>query len=214
MSLDWDFSTLADRLGHVVASAEAELRLEQSVYGVDRKSEIELQDLLAEKLTKYYDIAREVHYPSTVGRKLTHRPRCDLVLTPLGQPLKLDIAPPTLFDPANLCPPDKALWLEVKIACQFREGGLRHGGYGSQWRSAVVADLRKMESEPLIRHAGLLLIVFTESEEILNKDIELFEDVLAQKEVLAGFRHVRSIPILERIGHRLATLALWPTIQR
>ena len=43
---------------------------------------------------------------------------------------------------------------------------------------------------------------------------DLFETVLAQKEVLAGFRQVRSIPILERIGHRLCTVALWPTIQR
>jgi hypothetical protein len=214
MPLDWDFSTLADRLAGAIHVAEADLRLEQSVYGMDSKTELELQSLLAQALVNHYEVAREIHYPSTVGRKLTHRQRCDIVLTPKGQPLKLDIAPPTLFDPVNLCPPDQALWLEVKIAYQFREGGVRHGGYGSQWRSAIVDDLRKMESESLIHHAALVLIVFTESEEILNKDIELFEDVLAQKEVLAGFRQVRSIPILERIGHRLTTLALWPTIQR
>jgi hypothetical protein len=214
MALNWDFSTLADRLGHAVQTAEVEVRLEQAVYGLDSRNELELQTLIAGDLASHYEVAREVHYPSTVGRKLTHRPRCDLVLSPRGQPLKLDSTLPTLFDPTNLCLPDRALWLEVKIAYQFREGGARHGGYGSQWRSAVVADLRKMESEPLIHHAGLVLIVFTESQEILDKDIELFEDVLAQKEVLAGFRQVRSIPILERIGHRLATLALWPTIQR
>jgi hypothetical protein len=214
MTLNWDLSTLADRLVHAIQTAEDELRLEQAVYGLDSKSELELQTLIASHLTNHYEVAREVHYPSTVGRKLTHRPRCDLVLSPRGQPLKLDSALPTLFDPPNLCLPDRALWLEVKIAYQFREGNIRHGGYGSQWRSAVVADLRKMESESRIHSAGLVLIVFTESQEILNKDIELFEDVLAEKEVLAGFRQVRSIPILERIGHRLATLALWPTIQR
>jgi hypothetical protein len=114
----------------------------------------------------------------------------------------------------QICPADQALWLEVKIAYQFREGGARHGGYGSQWRSAVVADLRKMEAEPHIKHAGLVLIVFTESKEILDKDVELFEDVLAEKEVLAGFRQVRHVDIVERIGHRLATIAVWPTIQR
>ena len=216
MPLDWDLSTLADRLAAAVHAAEADLRLEQSVYGLDSKPELELQTLLARALAAHYEVAREVHYPSTIGRKLTHRPRCDLVLSPRGQPLKLDIAPPTLFDPAtDLCPPDRALWREVKIAYQFREGGVRHGGYGSQWRNAVVADLRKMESEPLIHSAGLVLIVFTESQEILNKDIELFEDVLAQKEVLAGFRQVRAVfRFWERIGHRLATMALWPTIQR
>ncbi len=107
-----------------------------------------------------------------------------------------------MFDPANPCEPAEALWLEVKIAYQFREGGGRHGGYGAQWRQAVVDDLRKMEAEPRIREAGLLLIVFNESDEILAKDLELFETELAIKEVLAGFRQVRSIPILDRIGHR------------
>ena len=106
------------------------------------------------------------------------------------------------------------LWLEVKIAYQFREGGIRHGGYGAQWRQAVVDDLRKMEAEPLIHEAGLLLVVFNESADILDKDMELFETVLARKEVLAGFRHVRSTKILDRIGHRLCTAAIWPTLQR
>src|SRR5207244_1261254 len=103
-----------------------------------------------------------------------------------------DTAPPTLFDPPDLCPPDLALWLEVKVAYQFREGGVRHSGYGTQWRQAVVSDLAKMESDPLIHEAGLVLIVFNESLEILNKDLALFEDVLMQKQVLAGFKHVRS----------------------
>jgi hypothetical protein len=71
-----------------------------------------------------------------------------------------------------------------------------------------------MEAEPRICEAALVLIVFNESAEILEKDLELFEVVLAQKEVLAGFRLVRSVEILERIGHRLCTIAVWPTIQR
>ena len=100
------------------------------------------------------------------------------------------------------------------MAYQFREGGVRHAGYSSQWRLKVVEDLRKMEGEALIGHAGLLLIVFNESTDILEKDLDLFETVLAQKEVLAGFRQVRSCAIQDRIGHRVATVALWPTLQR
>jgi len=214
MSLDWDFSTLADHLGEVIGRAEAELRLEQAVYGLDVKSEVELQRLLGEGLRLYYEAAREVHYPSTRGKKLTHRQRCDLVLTPKGRPLKLDWAVETLFDPADQARPEEGMWLEVKVACQFREGGVRHGGYGQQWRNAVVEDLVKMDADPLIRHAGLCLIVFNESHDILNKDLENFELVLAQKEVLAGFRQVRSVEIVERIGHRVCTVAVWPTIQR
>jgi len=212
--LQWDFSTLADHLAAILSQAEGDLRLEQAVYGLDTKDELALHALLAEGLRCYYDVAREVHYPSTVGRKLTHRARCDLVLTPRGRALRLDSTPPTLFDPSDLCEPCDALWLEVKVAYQFREGGVRHGGYGAQWRSAVVEDLRKMEADERIREAGLVLLVFNESGDILEKDLQLFEDVLAQKEVLAGFRHVRSVPILERMGHRLCTAALWPTLQR
>jgi hypothetical protein len=214
MSLNWDFSTLADHVGEILERAEADTRLEQAVAGIDSRDELAIQTLLADGLRQHYEVAREVHYPSSVGKKLTHRQRCDLVLTPKGRALRLDIAPPTLFDAPNLCSAAEGLWLEVKVAYQFREGGLRHGGYGAQWRSAVVNDLRKMESEELIRDAGLMLIVFNESRQILDKDLDLFETVLAQKEVLAGFRHVRSTDIWERIGHRVCTVALWPTLQR
>jgi hypothetical protein len=188
--------------------------VEQAVYGLDAKDELTLHALLADGLSRHYDVAREVHYPSSRGRKLTHRQRCDLVLSPRARPLRLDSSLPTLFDPADQCDPADALWLEVKVAYQFREGGVRHGGYGAQWRSAIVEDLRKMEAEEKIREAGLVLVVFNESGDVLEKDLQLFEDVLAQKEVLAGFRHVRSVPILERMGHRLCTAAVWPTLQR
>lgn len=214
VSLKWDFSTLADHLGEVLTHAEADLRLEQAVYGLDTKDELTLHTLLADGLRQWYEVAREVHYPSTAGRKLTHRQRCDLVLSSKGRPLRLDLTPPTLFDAPHPCDPADALWLEVKVAYQFREGGARHGGYGAQWRTGVVEDLRKMDADEKIHEAGLVLIVFNESGDILEKDLQLFEDVLAQKEVLAGFRHVRSVPILERMGHRLCTAAVWPTIQR
>jgi hypothetical protein len=212
--MNWDLSTVADHIEKVIATAEADLRLEQAVYGLDTRDEKDFQSILATGLKQWYGVAREVHYPSTVGRKLTHRQRCDLVLTPRGRELRLDSAPPTLFDPPNACSPDEALWIEVKVAYQFREGGAIHGGYGPQWRQAVISDLRKMEDEPLIKEAGLLLIVFNESLAILEKDLDLFENVMIQKEVLAGFRQVRSVGILERIGHRLCTAALWPTLQR
>jgi hypothetical protein len=210
----WDFSTVTDRLHDAIASAEADLRLEQAVYGLDRMAERQIQALLAERLSTSYCVAREVHYPSSRGNKLSHRARCDLVLSPRGLPLRLDSAPPSLFDPASMCEPAQALWLEVKVAYQFREGGARHTGYGPQWRQKVVDDLRKMEAEEQIHEAGLVLVVFNESQAVLDKDLQLFEDVLVRKEVLAGFRHVRSVPITERIGHNLCTVAVWPTVQR
>lgn len=212
--MKWDFHTLANDFRDAISGAEADLRLEQAVYGLDRLDELGIQALLSESLKPSYEVTREVHYPSTRGRKLSHRARCDLVLSPKGLPLRLDSAPLSLFDPVKLCEPPDALWLEVKVAYQFREGNVRHMGYGPQWRHAVVEDLKKMEADPLIHDAGLVLVVFNESQSIFDKDLELFEDVLARKEVLAGFRQVRSVPITERIGHNLCSIAVWPTVQR
>ena len=210
----FDLSTIADELEQVLRAREDELRLEQAVYGLDALGEVELHDLLSSGLRAWYEVAREVHYPSSAGRKLSHRARCDMVLSEAGRPLRLDREATDLFTPVDLAPPGEALWLEVKVAWQFREGGVRHTGYGGQWRNAIIADLRKMEEEPLILEAALLLVVFNESSEILDKDLDLFETVMAREEVLAGFRQTRSVSILERIGHRMCSVALWPTVQR
>jgi hypothetical protein len=210
----WNLSLLADHVQAALSDAEQAMRLEQAVHGIDAMDEVSLHALLAERLTAHYAIAREVHYPSSIGNKLTHRKRCDLVLTPLGHPLQLDFAPPTLFDPPNQVGADVGFWLEVKAAWQFRAGGVRHGGYGAQWRNGIVADLRKMEAESAIRNGGLLLIVFNESDVVLEKDLTLFEDVLAEQEVLAGDRQVRTLTIVDRIGHSRCTAAIWPTVIR
>lgn len=209
-----DLNILASQIGAILTAREAELRLEQAVYGMDSLDELQLHALIADGLKPHYDVAREVHYPSTFGKKLSNRKRCDLVLSPTGAPLRLDSKPPSLFDPQVFTLPQEAFWLEVKSAYQFRAPDVRHSGYGQQWRSAVIEDLRKMDAEPLIHSAALLLIVFTESQELLEKDLQQLEDVLVLKEVLAGFRQVASVPITDRLGHRLCTAALWPTVSR
>src|SRR3954468_6406519 len=53
VSLRWDFSTLADRFGGILSQAEADLRLEQAVYGLDAKDELTLHALLAEGLRRW-----------------------------------------------------------------------------------------------------------------------------------------------------------------
>ncbi len=210
----WDLVQLIEGVAAAVEITERDLRDEQAVYGLDSLDELKLHTVLASGLDKSYSVAREVHYPSSAGNKLTHRKRCDMVLSAAGRPLKLDARPPTLFDPPNQTEPADAFWMEIKIAYQFGQGGVRHGGYSSQWRNAIVSDLQKMEQETAIQSAGLLLVVFTESTEVFAKDVELFEDVLMIKGVLAGFRQSRSVPILDRMGHRYCSAVIWPTIQR
>lgn len=217
-ALGWTSLTeIADAVGAALVQAEQELALEQAVHGLDTLAELALHALLGERLGQHFTVTREVHYPSSSGSKRSHRQRCDLVLSPKGLPLLLPSDPQPqrqLFaaDPTPAWPLAKAFWLEVKVAYQLRPGGLRHRGYGAQFRRAVVADLRKMAAEPLIRHAGLLLIVFNEDAAIASKDLELFESLLIHKEALAGFRHERSLRIQDRIGHHLCTVALWPII--
>ena len=202
-------------MAQLLVRADAALRLEQAVHGLDAMKEKGLQSLLADGLEEagFCDVAREVHYPSGLALTRPNRKRCDLVLTPPGRPL-LVADQVDLFTSPNCCLPTQALWLEVKCAWQFQEGGRTHSGYGDQWRNATIGDLAKMEAESLIREAGLVLVVFTADRDIVQKDLEHFEDVLARREVLGGFRQVRTIDILERNGHRAATIALWPTVQR
>lgn len=208
MSWAWYLGDLADHLERAVAELEAGLRLEQAPHGLDAWDERALQQALAAALARDHEVAREVHYPSTAGKKLSHRARCDLVLSPAGTPLSRGEPLP------GLCAPDRALWLELKVARQRRPGGARDGRYGAQWRHHLVADLRKMAAEPRIHDAALVLVVFTEDESTLQRDLDGFEAVLVQHDVVAGFRQVRTVAIVDRIGHRTCGVALWPTVQR
>ena len=137
---------------------------------------------------------------STVGRKKTHRPRCDLSycrrwVEALAARHRARLG---LFDPPGfLREPGEAPRLEVKVAHQFREGGR------GTWRvrephvcSAVVDDLRKMEAELPIREAGLVLIVFNEGPDIPNKDLELFEDALLKERAGRFPAGPQRVPIL------------------
>ena len=104
--------------------------------------------------------------------------------------------------------------LELKVARQWRPGGARDGRYGAQWRHHLVADLRKLADEARIHDAALVLVVFTDDEASLHRDLDGFEAMLVRHDVVAGFRHVRTVAITDRLGHRTCGVALWPTVQR
>lgn len=222
MSNRWDLREFADRLGETLQGAEDAFRLEQAVYGLDSLDELRLHQLLVRGLSKWYTVLREAYYPSSAARRKSNRPRCDLVLTPHGRPLRTSDEP-DLFTPPDAVPPEEALWVEIKTAHQFRDVATIDSTYAAQWRQGVVDDLKKMLADSRIHDAAILLIVFNESEDVLAKDLELFQDHLSSQRVLGPMvtqtslstaRHVRSIRITDRMGHRLATAALWPTLVR
>jgi hypothetical protein len=194
--------SVVEELSESLASAEAALRLEQAVHGLDAHDEVALQALLAEGLATHHHVTREAYYPSSSGKR-SARPRCDLVLTPRGQPLERD--------EETGCPPEDALWLELKVAHQLRPSGRSNARYGQQWRRAIVSDLVKMRADPRIVHAALALVVFNDTHATLEKDLALFERLLGEAG-LFGFQIARSVEITERIGHTLCTVAAWPLL--
>lgn len=46
-----------------------------------------------------------------------------------------------------------------------------------------------------------------------ERDLDGFESVMIQRGVVAGFRRVRTVAVVDRIGHRVDAIAAWPTIQ-
>jgi len=213
----WELATLTERIIQAVVGLESQLRIEQAIYGLDSHSEVALHTLLAEGLRAHYEVAREVHYPSSVGAKLSYRRRCDLVLTPKGLPLQCDHSGTPLLDTGAsgpMAPPTDGFWMEVKVAYQFREGGYSHRGYSSLWRTRLAEDLSKMATDPLIVSGGLLLVAFTESHSIVDKDIRLIESVLLPRGLIDDSCSVRSVAILDRIGNQLCSVVLWPLATR
>jgi hypothetical protein len=203
-SRSWSFPAIADALAAVIRQREAELNVEQTPHGLDRWDEKRFHEAFAAGLSNSYEVAREVHYPSTAGKMRTHRPRCDLVLSPRGWPLRRD---ETL--PLNLWPAEAALWLEVKVARQYGDGGSPNRSYGSEWRE-VAGDLAKMREDPLTREGGVALLAFTSDRSVFEHDLASFETLFGSGGILLSVPYVRSLAVTDRIGHRLVTVVLWP----
>lgn len=194
---------LVEGLESVLQNAEDAVRLEQAVHGLDVRKEVAIQALLADGLAAHHHVTREAYYPSVAGKR-SHRARCDLVLTQQGRPLQT-------ADVLEGCPPEDALWLELKVAHQLSPSGRNHPRYGPQWRRAIVADAGKLRADPRIVHAAVGFVVFTDSQATLDSHLALFEALLGVSGTV-GFRSVRSVAITDRIGHALCSVALWPVL--
>jgi len=164
------------------------------------------------------------------------RQRCDLVLTPapgltLADPVKrekrakaerqqlvgtlfeglaVQKPPAVVPDPASI-PPEDAFWLEVKLVGQFcYEAGIPgpNRTYASQLVRGAAADLAKLAKDPHIHHAALLIILFTETEEVARHDLVQAMHRCLDRGVAASTPLTASFPITDRIGNRVCTLAM------
>jgi hypothetical protein len=183
---------------------------EQVVYGFDAHDELELHPVIRKALAEDgFGAWAEQTYPSEEGgpRRSEGR-RCDLVVTPDGHPVRDTQLKGTLFDTADAVDPDQAFWLEIKTVAQFEPGG-PFRRYSAEMFTAVVQDVKKLWDDALIRHAGLLLVLFTASRDVADHDLATWHRRCLQRGFPVGAPSVRGFEIINRIGNGWCAAAVF-----
>ncbi|MEZ4450458.1 MAG: hypothetical protein R3B09_13345 [Nannocystaceae bacterium] len=202
---------LADALAAGIERASAEVELEQAVHGLDTRSELELHPLLHDALRAAgHGVHPEQRFPrDRAKRRRSEGSRCDIVVTPAGLPLDGGEAQPDLFAPKIAVPLAEAIWIEVKAVAQFRAEGPSRS-YAAALQRPVWRDVDKLAQDPEIRHAAVLLILFTADAVVADHDLEVWAIHAGRRGLPLWPRVSRSVAIGDRLGNRLCTAALFP----
>ncbi len=200
--MPWSTSDIADAIEAGLKCCAEEADLEQAVYGIDALDELGLHPLIERALVDSgFGVWREQRYPDDRHKtKRSEGQRCDIVLTPDGLPLRDPLIKGTLFDDAPAADPDAAYWLEVKSVAQFETPG-PFPRYSAELLAPVIKDIKKVWSDGIIRHGGLLLILFTASQEVAEHDIAIWHTRCLDKGYPVGAPAVRGFNINDRIGN-------------
>jgi hypothetical protein len=149
---------------------------------------------MASRVVPQMTVVREQVFPHMrrVGARLSEREKCDLVLLPAGTKRlldeqkaagarKKDVSQAALFGDAaggdelhDVARPEDAYWLEVKVLGQFeyRKGvPVPNRQYSTQLVKAVCDDLQKLVDDPVVRHGGVLVVLFVADEAIAQHDM-------------------------------------------
>lgn len=214
LSLGWFAPEVADAIAAALARAVEATEAEQAVRGLDSLDELRLHLVLREGLRAAgYGVHPEARYPSDRGRaKRSEGRRCDLVLTPGRLPLDDEAPQPDLFAAPAACSFEDALWLEVKVVYQHVEGGPNRG-YAGEIGAPLFADVRKLDGDPRIRNAALLVVLFSAGREIADHDLDAWESLARRRGLPLDRPARRHLPIADRLGNALCTAALFPIIR-
>jgi hypothetical protein len=216
-----------------LSAAALDIDDEQSVRGLDAMSELQLHALLGLALEDNgLGVHREAHYPSDgdAYTHATHRNRCDLALTPhpniklldpASELKQLAIAQDTLFaeiplsnpDPSTTCTPEDAMWIEIKTCAQhaYRDGvPSPNPSYAHQLVTGLQTDLCKLAADPHIWHAGVLFIVFTESETIARHDLNQAANTCMGQSLPIRSPLIATHPITDRAGNACVAAGFFP----
>lgn len=197
--VDWSWSALADALAAGLARAADAIELEQAVRGLDDHGELELHTVLRAALRDAgYGVFPEQRFPRDRDRrKRSAGARCDLVVTPAAEA--------ALDDDAL----GEALWIEVKVVAQFRRFGPNRS-YSRALQSPVWNDVVKLASDPAIAHGLVVLVLFTADAVTADHDLDVWRRRATERGLHLWPPVQRSLPIGDRFGNRLCTVALFP----
>ena len=207
----WLWDDVADALAAGLARASDDVEREQAVRGLDARGELALHPLLHDALRAAgFGVAAEVRFPrERPKRRRTEGARCDMVLTPGGLPLADPGAQLGLFAPADAVPLDDAAWLEVKVVAQFHEQGPNRA-YATALQHPVWKDVEKLASDPEIRRAAVLLVLFTADAAVAAHDLGVWSARASLRglSLLPDVR--RTLAVGDRLGNRVCTIAVLP----
>lgn len=177
----------------------SQLDAEQAVRGIDCLTENEIQNRIRDFfLAAGIRAVQEERYPDAkcIERR-NHGHRCDLVLLP-DTPLDLDV---------DWC--SAGYWLEIKRVAQFLESGV-NWWYEHALLEVIPEDVYKLEKDSAIFYAGVLLILFTATQESGQHDLAEWKQRAIAKGCPIGVPRIHHLSITNRLGNEHAFIALFP----
>ena len=208
--MPWLTSEIADVVVQGLRRRAKEDDVEQAVYGLDAEDELGLHPLIQAALrTCGWGVWPEQRYPSDWAKpKHSEGQRCDVVLTHDNLPLRDPLIRGTLFDAIEAEEPEHAYWLEIKTVAQYEISG-PFARYSAELLWTVTQDVKKLWSDPVIRHAGLLLVLFAESHEITDHDLGVWHQRCLGRGYPVAVPEVAGFDITDRIGNAWCAVALF-----
>lgn len=229
----WDPSDILDAARQSLEDAERALVDEQAVHGLDSLKEVELHPVVAQGLLDAdMGVHREVAYPSSAEftPKNSARPRCDLVVTeraglelfdPIAEQKLIEQASGTLFgevvhtmkhERAGV-EPSVCYWVEVKSIAQhaYVDGvPMPNRGYARELTKGPMSDIAKLASEPSIWHAAMLVILFAETDGVIENDLTQLVHECLDADLPVGEPMIESLSISDRAGNARCGIGVIP----
>lgn len=229
----WNPSVILGAARQSLEERERAIIDEQGVHGLDSLGETMLHPLIEQGLLDSgRGVHREVAYPSSsqFTPKNSARPRCDLVLTeqpdtelfdPIAEQKLIEQASGTLFGEVVHtiqcgragAEPGVCYWVEVKAVAQhaYIDGvPMPNRRYARELTKGPMADIAKLASEPAIWHAAMMVILFAESDAVIEHDLTQLVHECLNADLPVGPPEIESLSISDRVGNSRCGIGIIP----